>query len=119
VYALVIGKSGPKLKVVSMPIPGFGMESGHLETGPDQGVPISALASALEGQLGRPVLDQTGLKGFYEFALNWTPDNSLADALPGPSLFTAVQEQLGLRLESTKGPVEVLVIDHAEKPDTN
>jgi len=61
------------------------------------------------------VLDQTGLKGTYSVDLEWTPANAPADAAPGPSLFTAVQEQLGLRLEARKGPVEVMVIDSALK----
>ena len=63
-------------------------------------------------------MDRTGLKGFYDFLLTWTPDEAQADA-PGPSLFTAIQEQLGLKLESTKGPVEILVVDRAERPSEN
>jgi uncharacterized protein (TIGR03435 family) len=72
------------------------------------------------------VLDKTGLSGVFDFDLTWTPDRPFqappdAPPLPpidpnGPSIFTAVQEQLGLKLESTKGPVPVLVIDHAEQP---
>jgi uncharacterized protein (TIGR03435 family) len=81
--------------------------------------------------LDRPVLDQTGLTGRYDFQLNWTPDDSqfggmgakvppptdAADA--PPNLYTAIQEQLGLKLEATKAPAEVMVIDHAEKPSAN
>jgi uncharacterized protein (TIGR03435 family) len=81
--------------------------------------------------LDRPVVDQTGLQGRFDFPLKWTPDESQfadmgmkipppkdnADAPPG--LFTAIQEQIGLKLESTKAPVEVLVIDHVEKPSEN
>jgi uncharacterized protein (TIGR03435 family) len=91
----------------------------------------------LSFQLDRTVLDQTGLKGNYDVTLLWTPDEasaamtagpgggaSGAGAAPppessGPSLFTAIQEQLGLKLESTKGPVEVLVIEHIERPSEN
>ena len=75
-------------------------------------------------------MDQTGLKGTYDFPLKWTPDDSIcrhgyentaagetADAPPG--LFTAIQEQIGLKLESTKTTVDVLVIDHVEKPSEN
>ena len=87
-----------------------------------------ALASSLSGWVGRVVLDRTGLVGGFDVDLTWTPDQLPqgprppgAPELPpidpnGPSLFTALQEQLGLKLESTKGRVDVLVIDRAEKP---
>ena len=69
------------------------------------------------------VLAETGLTGKYDINLTWTPEKGLPPPLRpdpnGPSLFTAMQEQLGLRLDSQKGPVEVLVIDRAEKPDAN
>jgi uncharacterized protein (TIGR03435 family) len=87
--------------------------------------PISNLTGLLSQQLGRTVIDRTGLTGKYDFVLKWTPDTAYHvesdnDGPPdGPSLFTAVQEQLGLRLESAKAPVEFLVIDHVEKPDAN
>ena len=86
----------------------------------------------LTQQLGRTVVDKTGLKGNYNFTLNWTPDDSelpeFKEPAGGqgspldssvPSIFTAIQEQLGLKLESQKGPVEILVIDHVEKPSEN
>ena len=82
---------------------------------------VSIFANVLSGVLGRKVSDKTGLQGNFDVDLHWTPDER-ADAHPddaGPSIFTAIQEQLGLRLESSKGPVEVLVIDHVEKPDPN
>jgi uncharacterized protein (TIGR03435 family) len=98
-----------------------------------QMAPVSALVNMLAQQLGRPVIDKTDLKGSYDFKLEWTPDATArkgigagagGEAPPagdssGPSIFTAVQEQLGLRLESQKGPVEVLVIDAVEKPSGN
>ncbi len=77
---------------------------------------------------GRVIIDETGLKGSYDFELNWAPDEShspspnagqgSADSPPreGPSIFTAFQEQLGLKLVPNKAPVEVLIIDHVEKP---
>jgi uncharacterized protein (TIGR03435 family) len=72
---------------------------------------------------GRLVIDKTGLTGKYDFTLKWTPDTTQgADATgadSGPSLFTALQEQLGLRLEPTKAPVDIIVIDHAEPPSAN
>ena len=102
--------------------------------------PLSLLADALSRQLGRNVLDRTGLKGNYDFTLKWTREEGQGqmfrgagegpegrpspEAAPppdasGPSIFTALQEQLGLKLESQKGPVETLAIDHAEKPSEN
>lgn len=63
-----------------------------------------------------PVVDKTGLHGLYKIDLKWAPDGSDA---AGPSVFTALQEQLGLRLNASKGPVEVLAIDRAERPSEN
>jgi uncharacterized protein (TIGR03435 family) len=96
--------------------------------------PLSMLAGTLSNQLGRPVIDKTGLTGKFDFKLDWTPDlgqnegpfgkGPEGEASPppnndGPTLFTALQEQLGLRLESQKGPVEMIVIDKVEKPSEN
>jgi len=136
VYALVIAKKGPRLQETH---PGdndpTGMTFGRgLLKG--EGVPIALLVRHLSQQrLGRPVLDKSGLTGKYDFTLQWTPEENRApmfkgtrdggqgpDSPPdssGPSIFTAIQEQLGLRLESQKGPVEVLVIDHVERPSEN
>lgn len=75
------------------------------------------LATNLANQLGRYVMDRTGLDGKYDFALNWSPDQTADSNLP--SLFTAIREQAGLRLQSAKGPMPVLVIDHIEKPTDN
>jgi len=76
--------------------------------------------------LDRAVVDQTGLPGTYDFDLEWTPDeNQFSGNLPRsvestrPSLFVAMQEQLGLRLEATRGPVSALVIDRVERPSEN
>jgi uncharacterized protein (TIGR03435 family) len=86
---------------------------------------ISQLADRLSTFLGRTVVDKTGLQGTFNIELQFTPD---ADMLPpgapapdpsGPSLFTALQEQLGLKLQAGKGPVEVIVVDSAEKPAGN
>jgi uncharacterized protein (TIGR03435 family) len=91
------------------------------------------IVQALSSTLGRTVVDKTGLKGLYDLKLQWTPDAPPTGGAPaaigaeppsvidpnGPSIFTAVQEQLGLRLESTKGPVDVLVIDNVQKPTEN
>ncbi len=89
---------------------------------------MANLAIYLERQLRRPVVDRTGLSGKYDFQLDWTPDsgpcsasaaNSDNGASDSPSIFTAIEEKLGLKLASTKGPVEVIVVDHAEKADEN
>jgi uncharacterized protein (TIGR03435 family) len=84
----------------------------------------------LSRMLGRTVIDKTGLKGTYDIHVEWTPDENPAGQSPagadrsavpegGPSIFTALQEQLGLKLESQKGPVELLMIEKAEKPTEN
>jgi uncharacterized protein (TIGR03435 family) len=84
------------------------------------------LAYKLSRLLGRQVVNNTDLEGNYDFKLEWTPDpvpsapiGQPIETSAGPSLFSALQEQLGLRLEATKGPVDVLVIDHAERPSDN
>ena len=105
------------------------MGRGSLET---NGAPVANFIQGLSQQLGRPVIDKTGLKGLYDIKLQWTPEFGQGLAAPGspeptpppvdvsgPSIFTAIQEQLGLRLESAKGPVEVLVIDSVQKPTEN
>jgi uncharacterized protein (TIGR03435 family) len=112
-YALVTAKNGPKLAESAAGTQGsIGMSQGHLS---GKGVPVAALADRLSGpvfQLGRPVVDRTGISGLYDFTLDWGSDDST------PSLFTALQEQLGLRLEAQKGSVEVLVVDSMERKPT-
>jgi uncharacterized protein (TIGR03435 family) len=85
------------------------------------GVEIMALVRLISGTAGRPVIDRTGLRGFYSVALRYQRLRQRADAVPSaddpPSLFTALQEQLGLKLESSMAQVPVLVIDHIERPD--
>jgi uncharacterized protein (TIGR03435 family) len=96
-------------------------------------VPVTTIVNTLAQTLGRPVIDKTGLTGLFDISVQWTPGAEQAPgpfgpppggAPPpldptGPSIFTALQEQLGLRLESTKGPIDVVVIDSAEKPSEN
>jgi uncharacterized protein (TIGR03435 family) len=107
-----------------------GMLAGNPRSLRAAAVPLAELAKRLSGVLGRTVIDQTGLTGDFDFILEWTPDESqflqLPPGAPKPppeadpvSIFTAIQEQLGLRLESRKGPVETFVIDRAEKPSEN
>jgi uncharacterized protein (TIGR03435 family) len=83
-----------------------------------RGMPISQLLPFLAPAVNRTIVDRTALDGRYDIDLTWTPE--LSPTTPeGVSIFTALQEQLGLKLESTRGPVEVLVIDHAELPTEN
>jgi uncharacterized protein (TIGR03435 family) len=130
VYALVIAKSGSKLQPPGA-IKDFGATySGIRFIGPGLLVAIQSttgqlsrfLNSFYSSQLGRLVVDDTGLTGTYDFRLQWTPDlqasTDTADS-PGPSLFTAIQEQLGLKLEPQKAPVRTLIIDHVEPPSAN
>jgi uncharacterized protein (TIGR03435 family) len=99
-----------------------------------EGGTMAALALHLSYPAGRTVVDKTGLIGRYDYRLDWTPDtvrasdNPLSNAaglsvptpdLSAPSLFKAVEEQLGLKLEPEKGPVQILVIDHVERPSPN
>jgi uncharacterized protein (TIGR03435 family) len=134
VYALVITKTGPKLQEAkpgdTYPkgfktadgCAGAGMmmigESLGANTMTAQGVTIASLVDTLSASLGRPVLDKTGLTGRYDFRLTWAPDENQTDS-SAPSLFTAIQEQLGLKLESGRGPVPTIVIDHIERPSGN
>ena len=88
-------------------------------------VPLSYLANGLAISLRRAVVDRTNLKGLYDFKLQWAQDPMIsgtpgaAVGSTGPSIFTAIQEQLGLKLQSSKGPVDVLVIDSVSKPSEN
>jgi uncharacterized protein (TIGR03435 family) len=112
-YTLVLGKAGSKLKQASPD-----SKSGMTESPGPNGVqrmvfvstPVRVLVNLLANALGSPVVDQTGLEGLYDYTLEW-PDT-------GSSLFASV-DQLGLKLEAKKEPVEVLVIDRAEHPSAN
>ncbi len=83
------------------------------------GVTVATLASALSAQAGRAVVDRTGLAGFFEADLEFSPDALTDAASERPSLFTALEEQLGLKLEPQTAPVEVLVIEQIERPTPN
>jgi len=131
-YALMIAKGGPKLQTVTdeqtMPygdikgITGLVTQSrrGLLAV---QGFSMEGLASLLSGydDVGRKVVDKTGLKGTYTFTLRWSPSGTLITAsdASGPSIFTAIQEELGLKLEPSRTMLDTIVIDHAEKPTAN
>ena len=114
VYRLVAGKSGVKVRQmtdVNGTEPAASVYSMRVIA---RKASMGWLSDFLAGELSAPVLDGTEMNGSYAWELNWDPSDP-----EGPSLFTAVQEQLGLRLEAAKAPVEVLVIDHVEKPDAN
>ena len=143
IYALVVAKNGSKIKpkpqdgastgdeqvagvqkdegkdgfpVLSLPTAGLVIETRNGRarvTAKD--VPLAKFADLLSGQVGRPVFNMTGLEGDYSFALYFTPESGDSSE---PFLFAAIQEQLGLKLEARKGPVELLVIDHIERIPT-
>jgi uncharacterized protein (TIGR03435 family) len=132
IYALVLAKNGPKLVAAGTESIGANIRGSRGQLTCVK-VSTSMLAQQLAARLGRNVVDKTGLSGDYDFKLEWQPDTGEvpgkggdrppdainSDAPAGPSLFTALQEQLGLKLEAQKGPVEILVVDHAEKPPGN
>jgi uncharacterized protein (TIGR03435 family) len=131
VYALLVGKNGSKLKQSTAGNPER-IELDASRTGfhhmIGESVTISTIAKVLFREVGRIVIDRTGLTGSFDYQLEWVPDAASMPTIngvkpegstEGPSIFTAVQEQLGLKLESTKGPVEILVIDRAEKAVEN
>jgi len=124
VYSLVVAKGGPKLTphsgeaLLGGTQPGTGVHSraGKASVNAKR-TTMKRLAEVLGQQTDRFVIDHTGLSGEYDFDLKWSTDLT-ADA-EDPSIFTAIQEQLGLKLEPAKGPVEVIVIDSVERPSEN
>ena len=131
VYALVVAKGGSKLKPNESPDGSNQSMTANRTMLKATRATVERIANALAGMTGRPVRDETGLKGYYDFELKWTQDvgppgpgaggseERPAAEATGPTLFTAVQEQLGLKLESRKGPVEIVAIDRAERPSEN
>ena len=117
IYAMVPGKGGARLGS-SAPSAGTFPESDHITIQPGSDS-LAILAYELSWRLGRPVLDRTGLQYRQALTLGWQDDAAASPDSSGPSLFTAIQEQLGLKLVSTKGPVAVLLIDHASPPAPN
>jgi uncharacterized protein (TIGR03435 family) len=120
-YVLTVAKGGSKLQM----LPDNGKPGGDLSArrnseGKSEVIgtklPVASLARFLSGNLGRTILDRTNLTGRYDFQLTYAPD--MGD-ITGPSIFTALQDQLGLKLDSGKGPVEVVVIDSVQKPSGN
>ena len=135
VYELVVAKGGSKLKA-SAPIDKdakvAGKAAGTLTMGPgeisSQGSPITTLVSLLSNEVQRNVIDKTGLTGSYDFTLKYTSQRFSAPPAGADggstsdsdvSVFTAIEEQLGLKLQSAKGPVDTVVVDHVEAPAQN
>src|SRR5205085_678634 len=130
-YALVIAKDGIRFRKADgecpaaadgkYPCGGFNIRKGGLLTG--YKVTIAQMTQALAFIVGRQVSDRTGLSGIYDIDLHWVGDELSQEPgasapqtdASGPSLFSALQEQLGLKLEAQRGPVELIVIDHAER----
>lgn len=116
VYDLVIARRGLKMKEAPAEDRSGGMIRDGSFTG--KATPIELLVANLTAWSGRLVIDKTGLAGKrFDFELEWAPDTTAANA--GPSIFTALDEQLGLKLVPSKAPVQVLVIDHIERPSPN
>jgi uncharacterized protein (TIGR03435 family) len=132
VYALTVGKNGPRLtkSQAANPIPNLHYRPGNL---PASNATMEEFAGVMQAHLDRPVVDQTGLKGRFDFQLQWTPDETQSDSVRAlgappappdgvgtqPDLFTAIQQQLGLKLEATKAESDVLVVDKVAKPSAN
>jgi len=124
VFALTTAKVGPKMTPDASDPNGWMDQQNSAANGRDvenlKNASMPDLAQILQFRVDRPVVDQTGLKGRYDFKLQWTTDESQTtqpDAPPG--LFTAIQEQIGLKLEAVKAPAGVLVIDNVQRPGAN
>jgi len=116
VYKMVIGKNGAKFHELTDGGDGGEIASGGGHQIRARQMSMKLLAGNLQGYVGGAVIDATGLNGLYDIRLDFS-DESTPDG--GPTLFEALQQQLGLKLEAGKGPVEVVVIDHVEKPSEN
>jgi uncharacterized protein (TIGR03435 family) len=125
VYVLTVAKGGSKMKARmrgeswSWSPPGVpGQQPARTERC-DRSVDFVLQTRVLD----RPTIDETGLNGKFDFDLSWSPEGVRGDVRPAdsdsPDLFTAIEKQLGLKLSARRGPVDVLVVDHAEKPDAN
>jgi len=115
-YVLTVARGGPKLQTTKgARFPGYRLNVTDTElNGLDWSMPF--LASMLQHPAGRPVVDETGLSGSYDIKLDFSSDSSADNSLP--SIFTALQDTLGLKLKPEKIPVSVLVIDHADRIPT-
>jgi len=128
IYALVLAKGGSKLTPNNSPDGSPQSMMSNRASLKATRASLASIAQTLASITQRPVHDETALQGYYDLKLEWTPDAAPVgpesverppDVASGPSLLTALQEQLGLKLEGRKGPVEILVIDRAEHPSEN
>ena len=121
VYELIVARGAPKLGEPHLEGTTINHGRDHLEV--QGGDSLALLAEELSKEVGRPVVDKTGIAGRYDLKVRWTPDGMAASGASSvdapPSIFTALEEQLGLKLRPGKGPVQVLMIDHAEMPSQN
>jgi uncharacterized protein (TIGR03435 family) len=126
IYLLVAAKGGVKLGPAQPSGSSVSTSNGRIEV--QMANSVAVLADELSKVVGRDVIDETGIAGRYHLKLQWTPDVLAAPAQnpsaspaadSGPSIFTALEEQLGLKLRPARGPVQVLVIDHIEMPSEN
>jgi uncharacterized protein (TIGR03435 family) len=134
-YVLTVAKNGPKLPP---PIDDMNIMFSRTPSGDTTlkatSASITQLASALSSRLNATIIDRTGIEGKFDVSMQWTPDpanepllsksgmpitEAPPDAVPGPSIFTVLQEKLGLKLEARKVPVEVTIIDQAHRPSDN
>lgn len=125
VYAITVGKNGPKLTksagdLIGMPSQDADQHGTELDM-KFKNMSMADFGFCMQFFVDRPIVDQTGLAGQYDFNLKWTFDETEASNNPNaaPGLFTAVQEQLGLKLEAVKAPADVIVIDKVERPSAN
>jgi uncharacterized protein (TIGR03435 family) len=116
VLTLVVAKGGPKFGTSDEPTTAVRGWYDHIEVEGGENT-MTAFAEELSKRVGRVVIDKTGLKGSYDIELEWSDDDD--DSEDSPTIFTAVKEQLGLKVESEKAQVPVLVVDHAEMPSAN
>lgn len=116
IYVLTVANGGSRLKKSASDTGGSGnFFNGKIEA---HSVSIENLAMNLSGMVGRVIVDKSGLAGGYDFTLEWAPAGADASD-PRPSIFTALEEQLGLKLKPSQGPVDAIVIDSIERPTPN
>lgn len=115
-YDLIVAKGGLKLQPSKSNGKSYGVGRTHFN---GEGLTMTMIAEELSLIAGRVVVDKTNLADRYDLKLEWAADDAPAGDNSGPSLFTAIQEQLGLKLEAAREPVPVLVIDHVEAPSPN
>jgi uncharacterized protein (TIGR03435 family) len=122
-YTLTLGKKGSKLREVKEDEPGAPATTwGTGKYGRAiifQNMPLAGLVNTLANMMGDPVTDATGLTALYNFTLDWSAGGPAASSDAGPSLFDAVEEELGLKLVAKKAPGDILIVDHAEKATGN